>query len=314
MTEFWRQIGRILWRLFGNPGEVSPHPFNSQFLARIIVFVAFLWAVIPSPASPGRAPGDQSVSAARPADNWVLTWSDEFDGPDGSAPDSHKWNVEKGGSGWGNDELQYYTPRPQNVRQENGNLVIEARKEAFVGQDGVRRNYTSARLTTQELFSQKFGRFEARIQVPSGQGVWPAFWLLGDNFSTVGWPECGEIDVMENVGKEPGIIHGSIHGPGYFGATPLTTAYTLPQGHFSDGFHIFAVEWEPHEIRFYVDGELFATKRAQDIPKGTRWVFDHPFFIILNLAVGGHMPGSPDKSTTFPQRMRVDYVRVYSRK
>jgi len=288
---------------------------ESRSGGRVSALALVFLLVSPVPASRGHVSAARSASAERrPSDNWVLTWNDEFDGPDDSAPDKRKWNLQTGGSGWGNDELQYYTSRRENSRVEKGNLVIEAAEEGFTGPDGIRRNYTSARLTTERLFSQKYGRFEARIQVPSGQGVWPAFWLIGDDFPAVGWPECGEIDVMENVGREPGIIHGSIHGPGYSGRSPLTTAYTLSQGKFSDGFHIFAVEWEPQEIRFYVDGELFATKRAEDIPTGSHWVFDHPFFIVLNLAVGGHFPGSPDKSTTFPQRMLVDYVRVYTRK
>jgi beta-glucanase (GH16 family) len=138
--------------------------------------------------------------------------------------------------------------------------------------------------------------------------------MLGEDFSTAGWPACGEIDVMENIGKEPTSIRGSLHGPGYSGSSPLTTAYVLPKGRFSDGFHIFAIEWDPEMIRFYVDGELFATKTPADLPAGANWVFDHPFFILLNLAVGGDLPGNPDQSTVFPQRMLVDYVRVYSRK
>jgi beta-glucanase (GH16 family) len=192
--------------------------------------------------------------------------------------------------------------------------VLEAVKEDFQGADGIRRSYTSARLSTEHHFSKKYGRFEARIQLPKGQGVWPAFWLLGEDFSTAGWPACGEIDIMENVGKEPATVRGTLHGPGYSGENPLTTAYALPRGRFSDGFHVFAVEWEPEAIRFYVDGELFATKTPADLPAGSRWVFDHPFFILLNLAVGGNLPGHPDDSTVFPQRMLVDYVRVYSRK
>lgn len=246
--------------------------------------------------------------------DWALRWSDEFNGPNGSPPDPTKWVVVSGGNGWGNAELQYYTPRSQNVRQEDGNLVIEARKERFTGPDGVQRNYTSARLNTKGRFSQRYGRFEARIQIPSGQGVWPAFSLLGDDFSTVGWPACGEIDIMENVGNEPAVIHGSMHGPGYSGGAPLTAVYELPQGRFSDRFHVFAVEWEPQAVRFFVDGELYATRTPADLPPGKRWVFDHPFFLVLNLAVGGNMPGSPAASTVFPQRMLVDYVRVYSRK
>jgi len=258
-------------------------------------------------------PGAQQTAIRRPfASRWVLTWSDEFNGPDGSAPDPAKWIVESGGNGWGNGELQYYTPRRENVRQEKGSLVIEAIKEKFTGPD--KRDYTSGRLKTEGRFSQRYGRFEARIRVPSGQGLWPAFWLLGDDFSKVGWPDCGEIDVMENVGSEPATIHGSMHGPGYFGANALTAAYTLPKGRVSDGFHVFAIEWEPRVVRFYVDGVLYATKTPGDISAEKRWVFDHPFFVILNLAVGGNMAGSPDAATTFPQRMLVDYVRVYSRK
>jgi beta-glucanase (GH16 family) len=246
-------------------------------------------------------------------EGWTLVWSDEFDGPNNSRPDPSKWVIETGGNGWGNDELQYYTSRTENARQENGNLVIEAMKEQFAGSDGVKRNYTSARLKTEGRFSQRYGRFEARIHIPAGQGVWPAFWMLGDDHLSVGWPACGEIDIMENVGSEPAKIHGSLHGPGYSGANPLTTAYALPKGQFTDRFHVFAIEWEPRVIRFYVDGKLYATKTPADIPEGREWVFDHPFFILLNLAVGGNMPGSPDNTTSFPQRMLVDYVRVYSR-
>lgn len=255
------------------------------------------------------------VSAAPdPYRNWVLTWSDEFTGPNGSSPDATKWVYENGGDGWGNEELEYYAARPKNLRVEDGNLVIEAVKEELTGPDGVTHHYTSGRLKTQGLFSQAYGRFEARIKIPPGQGVWPAFWLLGEDFSTVGWPKCGEIDVMENVDIEKSRVHGSIHGPGYSGKKSLTSAYVLSHERFSDDFHVFAVEWEPQVIRFYVDDELYSTRTPADLPSGARWVYDHPFFLILNLAVGGDWPGSPDQSTHFPQRMLVDYVRVYSRK
>jgi len=253
-------------------------------------------------------------SPSDPNRNWVLTWNDEFSGPSGSSPDATKWVVESGGNGWGNEELESYTPRLENLRLENGNLVIEAAKEEFTGSDGVKRRYSSGRLKTQGRFSQTYGRFEARLRIPSGQGVWPAFWLLGDDFPTAGWPACGEIDVMENVDVEKSMIHGSLHGPGYSGSQSLTSGYTLPHGRFSDDFHVFAVEWEPQVVRFYVDGELYATRAPADLPKGARWVYDHPFFLILNLAVGGKFPRSPDRSDDFPQRMLVDYVRVYSRR
>ena len=255
-----------------------------------------------------------STRSCVPKSGWILTWSDEFNGADGSSPDPTKWVAENGGSGGGNSELQYYTPRRENARQEKGSLVIETLREKFAGHDGIQHNYTSARLKTEGQFSQRYGRFEARIQVPSGQGVWPAFWLLGDDFSSAGWPTCGEIDIMENVGSEPATIHGSLHGPGYSGANPLTAVYSLLRGRFSEAFHLFVVEWEPQAVRFYVDGERYATKTPADIPAGTRWVYDHPFFVLLNLAVGGNMPGNPNDSTVFPQYMLVDYVRVYSRK
>lgn len=243
---------------------------------------------------------------------WVLTWSDEFNGPNGSAPDPEKWVMETGGNGWGNHELEYYTSRRQNVRQEKGKLVIEAIKKPFTGPDGVRRDYTSARIVTEGLFAQKYGRFEARIKLPSGRGIWPAFWILGDDLKTAGWPACGEVDIMENIGSQPATNHGSMHGPGYSGGHALTASYTLPHGRFSGGYHTFSLEWEPSVVRFYVDGHLYETRTPRDIP-GKRWVFDHPFFILLNVAVGGNWPGSPDASTSFPQRMLVDYVRVYAR-
>jgi beta-glucanase (GH16 family)/polyisoprenoid-binding protein YceI len=260
-----------------------------------------------------RARSQQNASASAASDpKWAVTWSDEFNGPNGAPPDPKKWIFETGGNGWGNHELEYYTSRSENVRQENGDLVIEAIKQPFIGADGVRRDYTSARIATAGRFSQKYGRFEARIKLPPGRGLWPAFWLLGDNCKTVGWPRCGEIDIMENIGSEPAVNHGSMHGPGYSDGHALTAIYTLASGRFSDGFHTFSIEWQPSVVRFYVDGHLYETRTPADIP-GRRWVFDHPFFIILNVAVGGDFPGNPDASTAFPQRMQVDYIRVYSR-
>jgi beta-glucanase (GH16 family) len=248
-----------------------------------------------------------------PAGQWVQTWSDEFSGT-GSVPDATKWNIEVGGH-WSNNELQAYTNRPQNVRLENGNLVITATKEDYTGADGVSRSYTSARLRTLGKFTQKYGRFEARIKLPQGQGMWPAFWLLGDDINTTGWPGCGEIDIMENVGHDMSKVYGTIHGPGYSGASGISANYTLPNAQkFSDDFHVFAVEWEPSAIRFYVDGNLYETRTPADLPAGTKWAFDHPFFVIVNLAVGGDWPGNPDATTQFPQSMLVDYVRVYERK
>ena len=258
-------------------------------------------------------PVGSTALASNPA-VWSLVWSDEFDGPSGSAVDSSKWSFDLGGNGWGNNELETYTDRTVNAHVEGGLLVIKALKETFTGTDGIQRNYTSARLLTKNKFSQAYGRFEARIKIPYGQGIWPAFWMLGDNIGSAGWPTCGEIDIMENIGKEPSIVHGTFHGPGYSGAQGVSAAYALPNGQkFSDDFHTFAVEWEPNVIRFYVDGLLYKTRTPADLPAGKSWVFDHPFFIILNVAVGGGFPGNPDATTVFPQQMLVDYVRVYQR-
>ncbi len=244
----------------------------------------------------------------------VLTWSDEFDGAAGSAPDPTKWVYDIGGSGWGNSELQCYTDRRENSYLDGkGNLVIKAikEKEPFAGPDGIKCDYTSARLKTKGLFEQQYGVFEACIKLPSGQGLWPAHWMLGNNISGVGWPMCGEVDNMENKGKEPGTNYGSLHGPGYAGANALTTTITLPDGKkLSDDFHVYKVEWEESEVRFYVDDVHYATKSRADV--GTNpWVFDHPFFLLLNVAVGGHFGGNPDDTTVFPQEMLVAYVRAY---
>jgi len=244
---------------------------------------------------------------------WTLTWSDEFNQPDGSMPDPNKWLIETGGNGWGNQELEYYTARPENVHVEGGNLVMTAVKETYTGQDGVTRDYTSARLNTSARFTQTYGRFEARIKIPYGQGMWPAFWMLGDDIGTIGWPGCGEIDIMENIGREPAIVHGTIHGPGYSGGNGIGSPYSLASGRFADDFHIFAAEWEPQQIRFYVDDQRYATRTPADLPTGAKWVYDHPFFVILDLAVGGAWPRSPDNTTPFPQQMLVDYVRVYQK-
>jgi beta-glucanase (GH16 family) len=251
-----------------------------------------------------------------PTSGWTLTWSDEFSAADGSAPDPAKWAYDLGGTGWGNQELESYTSRPQNAQIQNGNLVITALQETFTGTDGITRIYTSARLKTQTLFAQTYGRFEARIKIPKGQGMWPAFWMLGADITQNGWPKCGEIDVMENIGREPRINHSSLHGPSSLAPTSdLTGTIVLPVGQsYADDFHIYAVEWEPDIARFYLDSNNYATFTQSQWPAGGQWVFDHPFFIILNVAVGGRWPGSPDATTQFPQQMLVDYVRVYSKR
>jgi len=256
--------------------------------------------------------GAQNPSPIPRAEGWKLVWSDEFNGPDGSSVDRSKWVLETGSEGWGNNELEYYTDRAANVFLRDGNLVIRALSENYPESDPKGRKYTSGRLKTLGKFSRTYGRFEARIKLPFGQGMWPAFWMLGDDIEKADWPGCGEIDIMENVGKEPSMIHGSIHGPGYTGNVGIESPYTLPGGkRFADDFHVFAVEWSPDSIAFFVDQTMYVKRTRADLRPGWKWVFDKPFFLILNLAVGGDWPGAPDSSTRFPQEMLVDYVRVY---
>ena len=250
----------------------------------------------------------------------TLLWSDEFAGSAAqSAPDPANWTYETGAGGWGNHELETYcaygsSQAPCNPSQPN----------AFVGQDGylhiVARNdghglYTSARLKSQGLKSFQYGRIEARIKIPKGEGFWPAFWMLGDNIDKVNWPACGELDIMENIGKEPGTIHGSVHGSGFTG-TAIGLPYTLPEkAAFADAFHTYGLIWSPKKIAYYVGDpmHIYASFTPADLPKGAVWPFDDgKYFFLLNLAIGGDWPGSPDDASKFPQEMLVDYVRVYA--
>ena len=213
-----------------------------------------------------------------------------------------------GGHGWGNGQLEHNTGRPENAALDGeGRLAIVARRESFGG-----NRYTSARIKTQGLFEATYGRFEARIQLPEGQGIWPAFWLLGADIDSAGWPACGEIDVMEFRGQHPAVVAGTVHGPGYSGGGGLGTEAAIVGG-LAGRFRLFAVDWQPQRIRWFVDDFQFHEVTPADLPTGADWVFDHPFFIILNVAVGGWFAGDPDASTPFPQRMLVDYVRVYQR-
>jgi beta-glucanase (GH16 family) len=235
----------------------------------------------------------------------ALVWQDEFDGPQGQLPDPAHWVFDVG-TGWGNAQLEYDTSRPENASLDGaGNLVITARQESWLGQ-----NYTSARINTRGHFEQAYGRFEARMKMPTGQGLWPAFWLLGADLSTTGWPGCGEVDIMEYRGQEPTIVHGSLHGPGYSGGGALGRAYNAPVP-LDGGFHVYAVEWTAAKITWEVDGTVYSTITPGNVPSGGQWVFNHPFFIVLDLAVGGGFVGSPNAATTFPQTLQVDYVRVY---
>ncbi len=259
-----------------------------------------------------------AATAATEPTAWSLTWSDEFNAAANTRPDSSRWGYDLGGGGFGNAERQFYTDRPENVSTDGaGNLAITARKETLAGSScwyGTCQ-YTSGRVLTKNKFTQRYGRFESRMKLPAGQGVWPAFWMQGDASGSAGtaWPGRGELDIMENVGYEPTSVHGSLHGPGYSGGSAISKRYTLPGGaKFSDAFHTFSVEWAPNEVRWYVDDVLYQTRTPADLPAGTPWVFDHPFYILMNFAVGGQWPGDPSASTAFPQSLLVDYVRVYT--
>jgi beta-glucanase (GH16 family) len=242
-----------------------------------------------------------------------IVWSDEFNQPDNSLPDPTKWGYDTGGGGWGNNELETYTTT--NARILGGQLVIEADQSI----SGGKTNYTSARIKTEGKWSWAYGRMEARIKIPRGQGIWPAFWMLGTNIDAgVGWPTCGEIDIMENIGKtsDQGTDHGTIHGPqggnDYNGGQGVGNSYTLPGGAaLADAFHIYAMEWTPNQIKWFLDSTQFFTATPASLPSGATWVFTQPQFFILNVAVGGNWPGNPDATTVFPQQMIVDYVRVY---
>jgi len=231
---------------------------------------------------------------------WNLIWHDEFDG---DQLDRTNWTFDRGANGWGNAELEEYTDSPDNARVENGNLIIEARKD-----DNATYGYSSARIKTQGLHSWQYGRIEARLKLPSGQGIWPAFWMLGEGSN---WPGGGEIDILEMIGKQPNMVYTTVHGPGYSGAKGIGSHYDFPQGTLQNDFHIYAVEWETNEIRWYVDDTQIFKVTSNDVPG--KWVFDHTFFIIMNVAVGGGWPGFPDATTIFPQQMLVDYVRVYQK-
>jgi beta-glucanase (GH16 family) len=305
-------------------------------LAGIVGLIAFytLTGCAEGGSTPGASPTATPASKNQ-ASPWKLIWNDEFDGRAGAPPDPSKWTPDIGGNGWNANQLEYNTDNLNAYHDGQGNLVLEARKvhpkglqcqhgpcqdtSAEDNPEGLQCwygpcQYTSARINTSDHFSFTYGLIVARIKIPYGQGLWSGFWLLGSNFETVGWPACGEIDVMENFGKkEPATIHGSVHSPGTppEAHTLFTDSYTLPHGRFADDFHVFALQWDPDHLYFFVDGINYATLDKATLTNQENWVFDHPFHIILNVAVGGNWPGSPDSTTVFPQRMSVSYVRVY---
>jgi beta-glucanase (GH16 family) len=243
-----------------------------------------------------------------PDGEWVLVWSDEFDVEAGEPINADYWTCEVGGHGWGNAQLEHNTDRTENVVHDgDGHLLIIAREEEYRGND-----YTSGRCNTMDKVGFTYGRVEARLNLPEGQGIWPAFWMLGADFPEIGWPDSGEIDIMEYVGKEPRSIHGTVHGPGYSGSGGLGTRYIFDEP-VADEFHVFGIEWEPEVIRWTIDGEVFHTMTPELLYGMGDWVYDHDFFMLINVAVGGHWPGNPDDTTVFPQEMLVDWVRVYQR-
>ena len=244
-------------------------------------------------------------------EGWKPVWSDEFNGKE---IDFSKWAVEENGHGGGNGEMQYYVDRPENLRIEDGHLIIEARKQKF-NAAGVEKDYTSGRLRTKRRASWLYGRFEIRAKLPTGRGIWPAIWMLPEKEAYGGWASSGEIDIMELVGHEPAKVHGTLHHGASWPKNVHTGApFELKSGTFADDFHVFAIEWEKGEIRWYVDGALYQTQTKWSSEGGAYPApFDQPFHLVLNLAVGGGWPGPPDDKTVFPQRMTVDWVRVYQR-
>ncbi|MEU9007456.1 RICIN domain-containing protein [Streptomyces sp. NPDC048551] len=276
--------------------------------ALLCALALICWGGMAAPATGAGEPAPVARAAA------AVTFSDDFDGPAGAAVDSGKWQIETGDN-VNNHERQYYTAGNRNAALDGqGHLVITARKEnpadyaCWYG----RCEYTSARLNTAGRFTQTYGHVEARLKVPRGQGMWPAFWMLGNDIGQVGWPNSGEIDVMENVGFEPSTVHGTLHGPGYSGSGGIGAAYSLPGGQaFADAFHTFAVDWAPDSVSWSVDGVVYQRRTPADLG-GRSWAFNKPFFLILNLAVGGYWPGDPDGSTAFPAQLVVDHVRVTS--
>ena len=267
----------------------------------LVAVMLVLAACGPVQAPRPGAKGNASATPVPVPEGYRLVWHDEFDG---SAIDRQNWNFNEGGGGWGNGEAQFYTARPENVRVENGTLIIEARQEKFEG-----AYYTSARVKTQDLQEFQYGRVEARVKVPAGAGLWPAFWMLGASFDGSNWPDCGEIDIMEYVGREPDLVIGTAHGPGYSGALGLSK-WNRQEYNIAEAYHTYAIEWQAGQIDWYYDGLKYFTITRSDI-SDREWVFDQPFFIILNLAVGGTLGGTIGLDTKFPAQLEVDYVRVF---
>ena len=302
--------------------DARPRRSGSKLAALGVAWLALGWlipiAACGSSASSSTSAPPAPTSPSSPATE-QLVWSDEFNGATTqSAPNPANWTYDTGAGGWGNNELETYCAYGSNAAP-----CSPSTPNVYVGTDGylhilaiknAQGQYTSARIKTQGLQNFQYGRLEASIQIPQGQGLWPAFWMLGDNITTVNWPACGEMDIMENIGSQPTINTGSIHGTGFTGSL-IGTQYVLPGGaDYSSGFHTFGILWSPKSVQFYVDSttNVYASYTPASLPAGAVWPFDAgKFFFILNLAVGGSYPGSPSASTVFPAQMLVDYVRVW---
>jgi beta-glucanase (GH16 family) len=247
------------------------------------------------------------IEPVAPADaKWDLVLEDQFEGDKGTKPDENTWQAEVG-TDWGNQQLEFDTDRPENIALDGqGNLVITARKEEYQG-----KQYSSGRLRTPAALSFQQGRFEARMKLPKGKGFWPAFWLLGANVQDgVGWPECGEIDIMEFRGQNVSEVRGSLHGPNYSGGESLHLDYKMA-GDLTEDFHVYGIDWTDKGVSFFVDDHHYFSVLREKQPSTVKWVFDHPFFLILNLAVGGQYVGPVGNDAPFPAELVVDYVRVY---
>jgi beta-glucanase (GH16 family) len=252
-----------------------------------------------------------------PANGWVppgycLAWAEEFDGPAGAPASPRTWQPEVGGHGWGNQELQYYTDGTANAALDGaGNLAITARRAdpALAAARYGGCQYTSARLISKNLMSFRYGFVTARIKLPRGR-VWPAFWLLGSDIDEVGWPRCGEIDVMENFGTSPAEVFGTVHGPGYSGPGGITSSLETGAP-LADDFHLYSIRWDPDRIRWYADQTMYHSVTPADLG-GNAWVFDHDCYLLINVAVGGTASVAPDETVSFPQTMLIDYIRLYT--
>jgi len=249
-------------------------------------------------------------SADVPLDtSWSLVWEDDFSGAAGSPPDPSIWVPDVGGDGWGNEQLEYNTDRVENASLDGeGRLAIVAREESYQG-----NAYTSARLTTNGTLSTGAGRVEADLRIPVGTGLWPAFWMLGTDFEEVGWPACGEIDIMEARGEDPDTVNATVHGPGYSGAASIGDSLSRREGTWADDFHTYAVDIDSEHLAFWVDEQRVHVVRPGDLPAGTPWVFDGEWFLLLNLAVGGNYVEEPDDPSVFPATFLIDAVRIYER-